>query len=189
MSRDLHPETEAATQADHVVSVTLATFDFASGAVHVTNAPFDIDWDGMIFLGAGGLGSVSELPEGLDRRGEGIQVTLSGVQTAHLAIALNENYQGRKVRVWEAWLDADHRIVGEPEKVTVAIIDNAVIRRGAGDDNALTIRLRGRWADWDRPRTARYTDAEQHRRFPEDTALRHIDNVVDREIPWGMSGR
>ena len=68
MGRELHADTEAASTDDHVLPYLLIELDYESGPVLVASTPYDITFNGGVFLGVGRLGSISAIQEGPEMR-------------------------------------------------------------------------------------------------------------------------
>lgn len=185
MSRDITAAADAAFAAENVPLLVLAQLDFDSGTTRVTNNAFDVQWNGYTWLGAGNLGSAEAVQEGADLQAYGLVLRLSGIPEGQLAIALDEQYQGRGATIWAAPLDANHRIIDEPVIVFKGRMDTMPISMGA--TGSIELNLESRLVDWERPRVRRYNDADQQQEYPGDFGLQFVEQMVEKELVWGRS--
>ena len=81
-----------------------AYLDFSGSAVRVWtgNATKSLsdDFGGGNYLGVGTLGGVSAVTETTEISAKGIDLTLSGIPTEYVSLALSDNYRGRQVAVY-----------------------------------------------------------------------------------------
>ena len=191
MTREISPQAAQAGAAEVVRVLVLALFDFGSGPVRITSAPYDVaydlDADGVAEVWATtlGMGTVSGVEEGTETQAYGITCTLSGIPQEAISLALQENPQGRQAYLWLAFLDAEHRIIPTPVLIFSGRMDTMPIEIGTTAE--LTLSVESRLADWDRIRGGRYTDAEQQRRCPGDRFFQFTASAVDKELTWGKA--
>jgi hypothetical protein len=189
--RDITPEASAAGAAEVVSVLLLALFEFDTGPVRITSAPYDVpydlngDGDSELWLTTLGLGTVTGAEEGTETQSYGITCKLSGIPQEAVSLALQENPQGRQAYFWLAFLDADHRIIPSPVLIFAGRMDTMPIEIGSTAE--LTLSVESRLADWDRVRGGRYTDAEQQRRSPGDRFFQFTAQAVDKELTWGKA--
>lgn len=185
MSRTLTAAADAAFAADNVPLLLLAALEFDSGTTRVTNNAYDVQWDGYTWTGLGTLGAVEAVKEGAGLEANGLALRLSGIPTAMLAIALDEQYQGRSATIWAAPLDSEHRIIADPVVVFKGRMDTMPI--GMGKTGEITLNLESRLADWERPRVRRYNDADQQAEYPGDLGLQFVEQMVEKQLIWGRA--
>ncbi len=191
MSREINTSASAAAAAERVCVLDLALFEFDSGPVRVTSAPFDVyydmDGDGIAetWLTTLGLGKVSGVEEGTETQAYSITCELSGIPQEDVSLALQENPQGRPAFFWRAFLNEDHQIIGAPVLIFSGRMDTMPLEIGSTAKLMLTIE--SRLADWDRVRGGRYTDAEQQRRCPGDRFFQFVAQATDKELTWGKA--
>lgn len=189
--REITDETAAAACAEVVRLVALARFDFDTGTLRVTSAPYDMLWDELAtgepetFITTLGLGKVSGVEEGAEQQAYNVTVSMSGIQTESVSLVLSENPQGRPAWIWAAFLDAEHRIIPDPVLVFAGRMDTLALDYGDSSEVALTIE--SRLADWARTRGGRYTDAEQQSRCPGDKFFEFVAQATDKELTWGKA--
>lgn len=177
----------AAVQDEVVVRTVAVDLDFPSGVVRVNGSPADIEIYENIYLGVGGLGSISAVEESAELRAYGLTLSLSAIPRDIVAVALGQVYQGRRATVWEVILD----------RATMAVLANPVISfRGRmdtmtvtlGETATVTIACENRLADWERPRLRRYTHEDQQLTHPGDQGFRFVSQTAEKEIVWPARG-
>lgn len=91
--------------------------DFDSQPLRLFGGYGTLTIDGTDYLGSGRLISVEPAQETAEVQATNATVQLSGVQEADIAIALQENYQGRRCRLKLAFLDASMKVIGAPVQI------------------------------------------------------------------------
>lgn len=189
MTRDIDASVVAASQDEVYRDVVLVRLAYDSGDVLVCSTPFDLDWDwdgdaaDETFKGVGELGSYSQADEGTELRAYTRVLKLSGVPAANLALALGENYQGRDARIWYAFLDEDHQIIGTPVLEFRGRMDVQPIK--LGDTREIALTLRSRLADWETESIRRFTNEDQQAEYPGDLGLEFVAQMKEKELIWG----
>lgn len=183
MSRTVHVDAAAVLASDNIPLLVMAELLPESGPIRVHSGVGDLVYNGNTFLGAGEFGRISDLQESTETDAQGMVMELSGVNPALVSSSLNDEFQGRKARIWIAVLDADHQVVGDPIGPWTFIMDAPDSE--VGETAVLRLGLENRMADWRRPRVRRYTDADQQQEYPGDRFFEFVGESVEYEIIWG----
>jgi len=77
----------------------------------------DLTWSGDTYLGAGELGSISEVKETLELEATGLKFSISGVPSAHISTALSEDYQNRFAKLWLGFFNSSGVIIANPFQI------------------------------------------------------------------------
>lgn len=184
MSRDLTTQMQAALEAENLRLVMFVQLDFGSGTVYLNSLDFPVEWDGHTWLGAGRVGRIAAIEESEAVQAYGVNLTLAGVDTSLLSIALGENYQGRAVRIWLGAFDDAYTIVSDPVLAYRGRMDN--MRIVAGQEATITIACEGRLADLERARVRRYNQEDQQMVWPADKFFEFVPQMVAKELFWGL---
>jgi len=113
--RSLTTAVRTALSADHVIYAHLVRLDLDTGALRLTTAGHDLYHDTATWTGAGALGSIEAISEGLNLEARGIRLGLSGIPTAIVSAALSEPVQGRRLRIWlAAFSTTTNAILADP---------------------------------------------------------------------------
>jgi hypothetical protein len=185
MARDLTATIQTETQASLIYPEVFAEFDFGSGFLRVWTGLGSKSWDSNTWTGVGDLGSIPNVEEATDISPRNVTFALSGIPSSTISVALTENYRGRSVRSWIAFLDSSGTIKADPYQWFAGRMDTMSIRESA-DSADISISCENCLVDLRRPRSTRYTPAEQERRFPGDTSLRYVAKLAEKPIYWGI---
>lgn len=181
--RDMSTTVDDSLQASNVPCMVLVELDFAEGTVRLTNAGYDFQWGGHTWTGAGDLGTISAIEEGLDLQMYGCNLTLSGISSEYVAECLGVGYQGRSATIWLAPLDNDYRILSDPVIIFKGQMDTMPIKLGA--QAAIQVTIESRLVAWERPGNRRYNNEDQQSEHPADKGFEFVPQMVEKEILWG----
>ncbi len=164
------------------------TIDF--GGVNVEAGPLylwtglgDLTVGGITYIGTGNMLQISEVKETADIAAAGATLTLSGIPTEILALALQEPYQGRLCYIKFGMLEN----LGNPTSLTdlfVGYMDQMNISEQA-DTCTIALAVESKLIDLERPRIERYTSASQKARYAGDLAFDFIPDLQDKPLSWG----
>src|SRR3989338_2685295 len=104
MARVLTSGMQAAVAAQVGAIVHLIELQFAGGTVRYCTAAQDITTTtpAATWVGAGGVLDIAVVEEGIDLSGHAVEVSLSGVEQAVIALLLGDKYVGRICRIYMA---------------------------------------------------------------------------------------
>lgn len=188
MSRDLTDSMQAAVAAQNVAPAFLCTMAFASGFLRVWSGMGDIVWNGDLYTGVGIYGGVSKIEETKKVSANGLQLSLTGIPSAMVSIALNEHYRGRRVYLWLALFDpVTGAMIASPTRVFSGRMDTMKIADN-GSTSDIVISCESRLIDLERPRERRFTHEDQQALFPGDKGLEYVAGLQNKEVFWGRSG-
>lgn len=185
MSRNITAATNNAAQDNVARPVLMVMLDFASAPVYANSSPYSFTVDGNEYLGVGTLGDISSVQEGTQTQAYGIHMTLSGIPTEMVSIALADHYQGRTAKIYLGLLDDNHQMIADPTLIFHGRID--VMDIAMGDTATIEVSAESRLADWSRPRVRRYTHEDQQNVFPADKGLEFVAAISDAQIIWGRA--
>lgn len=158
---------------------------FDSATLRVTTAGHTMDWGGYSWLGSGLLLSVDPVVEASTLEATGTKVSLSGVPTSMLALALAEPTQGRTAIIRSVFRSVETgQIVDTPPVEMQGIIDVPQIDISPDGTFTVAITIESDLADFSRPNVRRYTDADHQARYPGDRALERVGSVVLQTLVW-----
>ncbi len=189
MTRDATAASLTESQSSNTRPFILVELDYPSGFVRVNGTdrtvPFDSGTGEEDFLGVGRLGTIGLISEGSSLQAQGVELTLTGIQPANITLAF-QNAQGRSGKVWVGFLDSNYVLVADPISVFSGLIDNSAI--DIGSEATVTVTIESRLINWERTKTRRYTNEDQQQRFPGDKFLEFVNQIVEKEILWGVPG-
>jgi hypothetical protein len=182
MAKTLTPAVDAALNAEHVPYLMFVEV-LTTPPIRACNATYTVAWNGYDWLGAGLVGSISQIEEGVTQEMRGISLQLSGVPTENISLALGSATQGKAVKVWMAPIDSSYQMLSDPVMVFGGRVDLMDIDLGA--TASITLSAESRLTDWNRARPSRYTHEDQRSKYSDDTGLKHVSATVEKDIRWG----
>jgi hypothetical protein len=174
-----------AIQNLNVPYLVMVELDFVEGTVRLTNAGYAFNWNGHTWTGAGNLGSISAIEEGIDLQMYGITLTLSGIDSQYIAECLGIGYSGRNGTIWLAPLDENYQILSDPIIVFKGKMDTMPIKLGA--EAAIQVTIESDLVNWERGKSRIYGNADQQSEYPSDIGFEYVAQMVDKEIFWGRA--
>jgi hypothetical protein len=173
----------AALGGSSVTLVQLVLLQFAS-PIALNTSNWDLTFDGVLYRGAYGIGSVSEIE---DAPGEikGLQFTLSGVDPANISLALDDAavVQGTPVSIRNAVLDPlTYQIVDAPLAWTGRLDTMSIVEDG--DTCSITVTAESSAVDLLRGTALTYSHADQQLVAPGDRAFEYVLPQSNSPFVW-----
>lgn len=162
---------------------------------------------GVTYTGTGQLLQISQLQETAEISAKGATITLSGIPSNLISLALTEPYQGRVCEIYFGAIDANRVYLKDEDGNYILNEDSSRIDIGTGDPNdivqvfsgymdqmnidegaetsAIGLAIESKLIDLERPRVFRYTDANQKSRFVNDKGFEFVEDLQDRRFNWG----
>ena len=184
MTRGMTPAYQAALAEQVIRPALFVEGEFPSGTLRLWTGLGDVDWNGSTWTGAGNLLGISPLEETADVVATGMQITLSGVPTSLVSLAISDAQQGQPVRLWLALLDDTGAIIADPVQAFTGRLDVPTLEDGA-ETCTITISYESRLIDLNRTREWRYTDQSQRQLYPGDRGFSFVTSLQDKPIRWG----
>jgi hypothetical protein len=166
-----------------------AYMDFSGSAVRVWTGAYtkslSDDFGGGNYLGVGTLGTISSITETTEVSAKGMDLTLSGIPTEYVSLALSNNYRGREVAVYLILFNTG---MTSYEQITLfrGRMDQLIINESS-ETSTITVKCESRLIDLNRPSDIRYTDEAQKLLYPTDRGLEFVASMGDKSIYWGTS--
>ena len=151
---------------------------------------------------------ISSVDESMDISAKGATLTLSGLPSNLLSLALQEPYQGRKCKIFfglkdnaTQFLQAENGdflqtesgayfdlTVGEPEAVMTEIFTGFMDQMNieeAAETSTIALYVESRLIDLQKSRERRYTSESQKSRFPNDRGFEFVEDLQRKRFQWG----
>jgi len=206
MSRDLSTVTLESIESDVVYpffAVELL-FDGANTLRMWTGQGTLVLQDGTQWVGAGSILDISAIEETAEMAVKGATITISGVSSEALSLALSEPYQGRVCNIYFGTFSAGailqesgsfillqdgSKILIESTKTGFNQLFSGYMDQmnivDAGDTATIELMVENRLIDLERVRVARFTSGYQKSVYPNDTGLDFVEDLQDKNIAWG----
>lgn len=185
MSRDLSSGVLAEVNATELQPFLLFEGVFASGTVRAWSGIGDLSWDNQTWIGTGNLLQISSVQENAETVASGATVTLSGVPTELISLALGSVRQGRSGQIYLGFLSGGD-VVADPVLVFEGKLDVPIIEED-GDTATIAIAYESRLIDLQKPRESRYTNEDHQRVFPNDLGFEFVPSLQEKTINWGRA--
>lgn len=184
MSRELSTTNSAECEARVVRPVLLCEL-MLSTPIRVHSGLGSLTWDSKTWLGVGNLGGVSEIEEGVDVSARPLVLSLSGIPSEYITMALTEEYRNKRARLWIGFLEVSGGFKDTPSQVFGGRV-STMTTSDDGTNCTLSVSLESRLADLRRARVSRYTHEEQIKRYPGDFGLSFVARLANAPIYWGI---
>jgi hypothetical protein len=180
---------DAQLASKNVPVLYLAQLDFVSGTQRLTNWSHNLPWAGHTWVALGSMVSVSAVKASERTDYPAMDLGLQVANNAMLALATgNPNeYRGRPVTVWHAFLDDQLRPLGDPEVCWAGDMDQVRLNTGTGeegDGGSIVLRCEQQGKDTRAVRSLRLNNAQHQKRYPGDTFLSRIEGLNGKPVPW-----
>ena len=206
MSRDITDSVLSALSDDVIYPFYATELMFDSETLRLWTGEGTLVFDGKTWVGVSTLLGIDAVEETSEIVARGATMTLSGVPSEVLSLALSEPYQGRICTIYFGTFtkgyvlaeDTAYILQEDGSKIELedaktdltqifsGYMDQMNISEGA-DSSSITLLVENRLIDLERPRTSRYTSAYQKSLFPDDKGLDFIESLQDQEIFWGRA--
>ena len=162
--------------------------------------------DGTQWVGLGTLLSISAIEETSEMAVKGATLTLTGVPSEVLSLALSQPYQGRVCNIYFGTFSTgailqesgSFLLLQDGSRINIqdgstgfnqifsGYMDQMNIQEDA-DTSTVALIVENKLVDLERARVARFTSGYQKSIYPGDLGLDFIEDLQDKQIPWGRS--
>ena len=160
--------------------------------------------DGTEWVGAGTLLSISDVEETAEMSVKGATVSLSGIPSEVISLALSEPYQGRVCNIYFGTFSqgsilqesSSYILLQDGSRINLETTDKdfSEIFSGymdqmnieeSGETSTIQLLVENKLVDLERARVARFTSGYQKSIYAGDLGLDFIEDLQDKQIPWG----
>lgn len=184
MSRDITASFKSAVTSKYVRPFLLFQAFFDSETLRFWNGIGNMDYNGDTYTGAGHLLKLDQIDETTKVEAKGITLTLSGIPSALISVALQENYQDRKVTVDLGFFDVDDSIIPDPFRFFSGKADIMSILEG-GETATISLTAENDLIILQRVNERRRTDEDQKLFASNDSFFEMVTALQNKSIVWG----
>ena len=112
---------------DVIRPVYFIKLEFPSATTHLNSSDRNITFDSQSYLGAGTIGTLSDIEETSELQANGLKLTLTGIPSTYVSIALTTEYQGSSATVYLGFLNSSYALVDDPFVIFVGKVDTMAI--------------------------------------------------------------
>lgn len=181
MSRTVPSSILTALAQDSVEPFYAVEFNFDTAPLRFWTGYGDREIFFNDYTGAGQLLSISGLEEVSDLSARQVTVSLSGVPSELVSLALQEPYQRRECKIYFG-------VVGGTDVVEVFSGSiNTMPIEDSGDTSTISVTVDSKMVETEKARNLRYTSESQKSRYSGDTFFDWVNSIQDAEIVWGRA--
>lgn len=153
--------------------------DFDSTPLRLWTGYGDLTIGGSSYTGTGSLLTIDGLEEANDLSAKGITLTLSGISSSIVSLALQEPYQRRTAKIYFGTRDTT-----VPIEAFSGFMNTMSIQDG-GDTSTITLTVDSKLVALERSSNRRYTHENHTARHSGDTFFSFVSQLQDRDVVWG----
>lgn len=131
------------------------------------------------YLGTGQMLTLGGMEEVSDLSAKSMSLTLEGVDSSIVSIALQEPYQRRQAKVY----------MGEKSSSSVVQIFSGQMDQmsieDSGETSVINLVIESKLVELERARNWRYTHESHKSRYSDDTFFTYVQDIQDKSIAWG----
>jgi|TARA_Y100000114_G_scaffold63856_1_gene58502 hypothetical protein len=184
MSRDITSALNTEFNTNSIKPFYAILLDFATDPIRLWTGLGDISFGGESYVGGANILAIQTAKETGQIQANGATITLSGIPTDLISVALNINYQSRNAEIYFGALDANNAVIADPYIIFKGFMDTMSI-----SDDGLTatiiINIENRLIRLENSKIRRFTSEDQKIDFPDDLGLDFIADLQDKELVWG----
>ena len=208
MSRDLSTDTIQSLSADVVYPFFAVELQFDGANIlrmWTGQGTLVLD-DGSQWVGLGQLLNISSIEETSEMSVKGASISLSGIPSDLLSLALSEPYQGRIAKIYFGTFQqgsilqetSDYILLQDGSRINLesmstgfnelfsGYMDQMNIEE-SGDTATIEMMVENKLIDLERARVARFTSGYQKSVYPGDLGMDFIEDLQDKKISWGRA--
>ena len=205
--RNLTLEMAAEFAGPSVKPIMLAELFFDSGTLRLWTGYGQLEWGDREFTGIGTLIGISPIQETQEIQARGIVVTLNGISSTVISLALSERSRGRPFRLYLGSVDTrryvatesspgavkledgtgyvllENQLIDSPYRIFSGLMDTMEFS-DSGDKADIRLSVENILITGQRSKVSRYTMEDQRKRFPNDRGLEFINALQDKQVIW-----
>jgi hypothetical protein len=183
MARDL--EAAVITELDAATLRPVIFYEgvFTGGTLRLWSGVGSIDWNSLTWVGAGNLLGISDISETADLRANGITLSLSGLPSATIAIALAQAQMGLAGSVWLGMMSAAGVVIADPYMAFKGKLDVPSIEDN-GDTCVVSVSYEHQLIDLERPRIRRWTHDDAQIDYAGELGFQFMTQLQNQSIEF-----
>jgi hypothetical protein len=182
-TRDLAAGQLAMIQALAKRPVLFYEGEFTGGTLRLWSGVGTISWNSQSWTGAGTLLGIGPIQETTEIRASGTTLSLNGVSSSIISVALAQCRQGLPGRVWLGGLDSSNAVIADPYMAFEGRLDVPEISDD-GETCSVSVSYESRLIMLERPRERRVTHEDQQIDYPGDRFREYITGLQDKVVVW-----
>ena len=182
MSRDLTTPLLDALDDDLIQPFFAVELLFDSAPIRLWTGLGEATIDGNAYIGTGNLLDISAVEETSEIAVRGATITLSGMSSEVISLALQSPYQGRVCNLYFGIVNGT--AYSGLTQIFSGYMDEMNISEGE-QFGTIELKVENKLIDLERARIRRFSSGYQKSVYPSDKGLDFVEDLQDKEIVWG----
>lgn len=210
--RDISASIQAAVDANWINIFLAVKLELDGADINLWTGVGDLVYFGTTYTGVGTLLGISQIEETAELSARGATLSLSGIPSTLMSLALTEQYQGRKATIyfgvlgssasttggwailtglWDdtgIWVDSE---IWSDTPLSIMQVFNGYLDQMNINESSSTcvisVTIESKLIDLERPRTFRFNSASQKAMYPGDLGMDFVEDLQDKQFTWGRS--
>jgi hypothetical protein len=206
-TRDISTAIQNNLEDDVVYPFFALELEFDSGPLRLWTGVGTLVFEGVSYTGTGNLLDVSSIEETTEIAVRGATITLSGMPSEVISLALQSPYQGRVCKIYFGMFsrgylqkeDGAYILLEDGGKIQLELQETGLTQIFSGymdemnidegpDSGTIELKVENKLIDLERARTRRYTSEYQKSVYPGDLGLDFVESLQDKKVVWGRGG-
>lgn len=183
MARDVTSNMIAQMEAITLQPFLAFKLDFEGDPVLAWTGTGNITINSEEYIGTGTFIGIDRVSETANVQANGVKISISGVPSDLVSLALNENYQGREAIIYFGTMSGGS-VVSTPYALFKGFIDIMIIQENA-DITTIGLTAENKLINLEQSKVRRFTSEDQKIDFPNDKGFDFVAGLQDKEIVWG----
>lgn len=185
MPRNFDAATSGQLEAATIRIAMFLKITFRSETSYISTLPCNFSWGGQMWIGAGSMGKVGVIEEGLNVEARGITVTLSGIDSALLSESLSDIKLGAGATLYLGFFQPNAlALVTTPVVLFAGVVDQPSITM-ADDKVEISLAIESSLIRLQRSSNLMLTPADQKIDHPDDTGMDQVQLLAWQALRWG----
>ncbi len=165
-----------------------------------------LNYNSQEWVGTGALLNISKVEEAAEIAVKGATITLSGIPSDVISLALSQPYQGRVCNLYFGMFTAnkllqqssDFILLQDGQKILLQLDQTSISNIFSGymdqmniletpQTSSIELLVENKLIDLERARTSRFTSEYQKSIYPTDLGLDFVEDLQDKDIVWGRN--
>lgn len=182
MTRNLTASLETAIVGDFVEVFFAIEAFFDGGTLRLWTGNGTKSIEGNSYTGAGEILGIAPVKESSDLSANSVSVTLTGIDSSIVSLALSEDYSYRDFKLYFGVVTSGGSFV--MDQIFQGYMSTMSINE-QGETCDITLVVENKMLTLQTPRLRRYTNNDQQNEFPGDLGLEFVEDLQRKEIVWG----
>jgi hypothetical protein len=206
-TRDISTAIQNNLEDDVVYPFFAIELEFDSGPLRLWTGVGELVFEGVSYTGTGNLLDVSSIEETTEIAVRGATITLSGMPSEVISLALQSPYQGRVCKIYFGMFskgslqkeDGAYILLEDGGKIQLELQETGLTQIFSGymdemnidegpESGTIELKVENKLIDLERARTRRYTSEYQKSVYPGDLGLDFVESLQDKKVVWGRGG-